>query len=317
MNTPVALIIFKRPSTTERVFEAIRQAKPSKLFVIADGARLDRPGEVEKCEATRAIIEQVDWDCEVLKYYSDINRGVKWNVVDGLNWVFNNVDEAIILEDDCLPHPTFFRYCEELLNYYRNDKRVMTISGNNFQFGQKRTDYSYYFSRYPNTWGWATWKRAWQSFDIEMKLWEKIRDNNYLELIFEEPKLASYWSYVFQSAYDDKIIAWDYQWIFNSWVNSGLCIIPNVNLVSNIGYGEEATNTKDVISPYSNIPFREMHFPISHSPFVFRHAEADRFIQNTHYYQTNQFIRTMDKAKKILGKMQSLVSWQKIFRYQT
>ena len=308
MNTPVALIIFKRAKTTERVFEAIRQAKPSRLFVIADGARTDRPVEAEKCEKTRAIIEKVDWDCEVLKHYSDINRGVKWNVVDGLNWVFDNVDEAIILEDDCLPHPTFFRYCEELLNYYRNDKRIMTISGNNFQFGKQRTEYSYYFSRYPNTWGWATWKRAWQSFDIEMKLWEKIRDNNYLKLILEEPELASYWNYVFQCAYDDKITAWDYQWILTSWINNGLCIIPNVNLVSNIGYGEEATNTKDVISPYSNIPLREMHFPMLHSPFVFRHAGADKFIQTTHYYQTNSFLRTVDKAKKILAQMQSLIS---------
>ncbi|MEW6491011.1 MAG: glycosyltransferase family 2 protein, partial [Cyanobacteriota bacterium] len=164
MKTPVVFIIFNRPDTTQKVFEAIRQAHPPLLFVIADGPRPNKPGEDQKCAATRAIIDQVDWDCEVLTNYSEINLGCERRVSSGLNWVFDTVEEAIILEDDCLPHPTFFSFCEELLDYYRNDQRVMVITGQNVQFGRKRTDYTYYFSRYNHCWGWASWRRAWRSY---------------------------------------------------------------------------------------------------------------------------------------------------------
>ena len=147
LNTPVVLIIFNRPDTTAKVFEAIRQAKPSQLLVIADGPRPEKPGEAEKCAATRAIIDRIDWDCEVLKNYSEINLGCQQRVSSGLDWVFQTVETAIILEDDCLPHPTFFRFCAELLAKYRDEPRVMAISGDNFQCGQNsETDKSYYFS---------------------------------------------------------------------------------------------------------------------------------------------------------------------------
>lgn len=150
LTTPVAFLVFNRPDTTIRVFEEIRRARPPKLLVVADGARADRPGEAEKCAQVRAIVEQVDWECGVLKNYADDNMGCKRRISSGLDWVFANVEEAIILEDDCLPHPSFFRFCEELLRRYRDDERVMMISGDNFQFGKKRTDYSYYFSKYPH-----------------------------------------------------------------------------------------------------------------------------------------------------------------------
>ena len=152
-STPVAFIIFNRPDTTKRVFAEIAKARPPKLLVIADGPRADHPADVEKCAAVRAIIDGVDWDCEVLKNYSDVNLGCKRRVSSGLDWVFDTVEEAIILEDDCLPHPTFFRFCEEMLEKYRDDKRIAMISGDNLQFGRKRTGYSYYFSRYPHIWG--------------------------------------------------------------------------------------------------------------------------------------------------------------------
>ena len=174
LTTPVAFLIFNRPDTTARVFEAIRQAKPPKLLVVADGPRPDRPDDVEKCKAARAIIDRVDWACEVLTNYSDLNLGCGKRPATGITWVFEQVEEAIIFEDDCLPHPSFFRFCEELLNYYRHDERIMVISGNNFQFGRNRTDDSYYFSRYNHIWGWASWRRAWEYFDYDLKLWPKI-----------------------------------------------------------------------------------------------------------------------------------------------
>jgi hypothetical protein len=282
MQTPVALIIFKRPETTKRVFEVIRQVKPPKLLLIADGPRKDKPDEAEKCSATRAIIEKVDWDCEVLKNYSNINLGCGKCPAMGITWVFEQVEEAIILEDDCVPHPTFFRFCEELLKRYRDDERIMIISGNNFQFGRQRTEHSYYFSRYTHSWGWATWRRAWEYYDFEMKLWPKIRDSELLKYILEEPSALKYWTRIFQQIYEKKITsAWDYQWTFACWLQNGLTILPNVNLVSNIGFGTESTHTVDSKNPFANLPVQEMYLPLNHPPFVIRDNEADKFTQNT------------------------------------
>jgi len=304
LNTPVVLILFKRPTTTKRVFEEIRKAKPAKLLVIADGPRPDRPGEDEACAATRAIIDSVDWDCEVLKNYSETNLGCGRRVSSGLNWVFNTVEEAIILEDDCVPHPTFFRFCEELLKRYRNDDRISTISGQNVQFGRRRTEYSYYFSRYTQCWGWATWRRAWQNYDFDMKLWPEVRDKNLLQYVLKESKAVKVWTNVFQSMYEKKIDTWDYQWTFASFIDSRLTIISDVNLSSNIGYGSEgSTHTQEATSPYSNLPVEPMTFPLKHPPSVIRNVAADEFTQNTLFdYDPNLFKRIKRKLRKMRQK---------------
>jgi hypothetical protein len=208
LKTPVALIIFKRPQETERVFAEIRKVKPQKLLVVADGPRADRPGEDQDCDRARAIIDRVDWDCEVLKNYADINLGCKQRVSSGINWVFDTVEEAIILEDDCLPHPTFFRFAEELLDRYRDDQRILSISGQNVQFGRKRTDYSYYFSRYNHCWSWASWRRAWQHYDLDMKLWPEIRDGNFLVDVLGDSHAAKVWTNTFQLCYEKKLQSW-------------------------------------------------------------------------------------------------------------
>jgi hypothetical protein len=284
LTTPVAFLIFNRPDTTARVFEAIRQAKPPKLLVVADGPRPDRPDDVEKCKAARAIIDKVDWDCAVLTNYSDLNLGCKNRVSSGLDWVFSLVEEVIILEDDCLPHPSFFRFCQDLLDYYRDDERIMAISGDNFQLGRKRTEYSYYFSRYNHIWGWASWRRAWQYYDVKMRLWQEIRDCNWLEYILGEGQSVKYWTKIFQSAYDGKIDTWGYRWTFACWIQNGLTILPNVNLVSNIGFGEGATHTSSSKSKVANLPVEEMIFPLKHPPFLLRHVEADDFTHNNIFY---------------------------------
>ena len=279
LQTPVCLIAFNRPDTTQKVFEAIRQVKPPKLLVIADGARADRPEEAEKCAKTREIINQVDWDCEVLTNYSDINLGCRKRVSSGLNWVFEQVEEAIILEDDCLPHPTFFRFCEELLERYRDNERVMAISGDNFQWGRKRTDYSYYFSRYNHIWGWASWRRAWRLYDLEMKIWPEVRDGNWLKDILQDSDAVNYWTKIFQGVYEG-FNTWDYPWTFACWIHNGLTILPKVNLVSNIGFGAEATHTKSV-SKFANMPTEEMSFPLQHPPFMIRDSQADEITETT------------------------------------
>lgn len=283
LKTPVAFLIFNRPDTTEKVFQTIRQAKPPKLLVVADGPRPNRPNDIDKCKAARAIVEQVNWDCEVLTNYSATNLGCKNRVSSGLDWVFKTVEEAIILEDDCVPHPSFFRYCEELLDYYRHDERIMMISGDNFQLGKKRTEYSYYFSRYPHCWGWASWRRAWQYYDSEMKLWQESRRCKFLEAVFEDSREVKYRDRIFQNTYEGKINSWDYQWSFACAIQNGLTILPNHNLVSNIGFGVEATHTNNSKNPLKILSVKEMYFPLKHPPFIIRNIDADKFTWKSIY----------------------------------
>ncbi|TLD42258.1 MAG: HlpA protein [Candidatus Jettenia ecosi] len=302
LETPVVFLIFNRPDTTEKVFEVIRQAKPPKLLVVADGPRADRSGEVEKCAAVRAIIDRVDWDCEVLKNYSDINMGCKQRISSGLDWVFDTVEEAIILEDDCLPHPTFFRFCEELLEKYRSDERIAMIGGINFQFGKKRTNNSYYFSRYNHIWGWASWSRAWQYYDVEMRAWPLIRDGKWLEDILGDSRLAKHWEGVFQATFEGKINTWDYQWAFACWMQGALAILPNSNLVSNIGFNTEATHTSGQ-NAFANMRTESLEFPLLHPRYLIHDAMADKYTEKVHFSINSTPIRVINKFKKILNKL--------------
>ena len=211
LSTPVALIIFNRPDLTEIVFEAIRQAKPQKLLVVADGPR--SPEEAEKCDRTRAIIDRVDWDCQVLTNFSDTNLGSKYRISSGLDWVFSQVEEAIILEDDCLPSPSFFYFCQELLEKYRDDDRIMHIGGTNIQFGQSRTPYSYYFSKYAQIWGWASWRRAWQNYDVEIANWKEFKSSEIIKSVHTNPYEQRYWFDILERVYKKSLnTCWDYQW---------------------------------------------------------------------------------------------------------
>jgi len=301
LKTPVALIIFNRPDSTEKVFESIRQAKPQKLFVIADGPRLDKPGEAEKCAATRAIIEQVDWDCEVLKNYSDVNLGCGKRPATGISWVFEQVEEAIILEDDCLPHPTFFQFCEELLEKYREEPQVMGICGSNYKMGDP--SYSYYFSRYFICWGWATWRRAWCHFDYEMKRWPEILETGWLDEFLQDRRVVKDWTIKFNQAYygSSSSYAWSYQLQFACWQQNALVVRPNGNLVSNLGFGAEATHTTDSDSSYAVLPFDLISFPLKHPQTIVRDVKADNLIHNDWLRQKSRIYRAYKKVKKILS----------------
>jgi hypothetical protein len=280
MHTPVALLIFNRPELTEQVFAEIARARPAKFLVIADGPRPDQKGEAERCAATRAIIERVDWECEVLKNYSDVNLGCGGRPATGIRWVFEQVEEAIILEDDCLPHPTFFRYCEELLARFRHDGRVMHISGDNFLYGRKLTPFSYFFSCYGLSWGWASWRRAFQHYDREIKLWPAVRDTTWLLDICGNSTAVEHWKGIFDRAYAEggHNDYWDFQWVFACWVQRGLSILPNINLISNIGFGADATHTGNPEHKLANLATGEMLFPLNHPPHVVRHAKTDQII---------------------------------------
>jgi len=276
LSTPVAFIIFNRPDTTERVFTEIAKAKPPKLLVIGDGARSGREGEAEKVALCRAIIERVDWACELLTNYSEINLGCKERVSSGLDWVFEQVEEAIILEDDCLPNQTFFRFCEEMLTRYSEDQRISMVSGNNFQFGKSVTDCSYYFSKYTHIWGWASWRRAWRSYDVKASAWPQFLKEGWLDQVSANCGEKEYWLDAFNGVYAGSIDTWDYQWSLACFSEGSISIMPNINLISNIGFGENATHTFGE-SIYANLPTVEMNFPLTHPVFFLPNLKADMF----------------------------------------
>lgn len=242
VKTPVLFIIFNRPETTRRVFDVIRKYKPTELYIAADGPREGKLGEKEKCEEARKITEKINWPCKVKRLYRDRNLGCKYGPYTAINWFFENVEEGIILEDDCFPDISFFDFCHNLLRKYRNNSKIMHITGDNFQNGIHRGESgaSYYFSKYPNTWGWATWRRAWKNYSIKIDTSNKKYSN-----WFSGMKLLEkiYWASQFYCVNSNLLDAWDYQWLFTVLSNKSLCVVPNVNLVKNIGDGQDATHT--------------------------------------------------------------------------
>lgn len=300
LKSPVLFLVFNRPDTTKLVLEAIRQARPSQLFVAADGPREGKSGEAEKCaDARRIVYDGIDWDCEVKTLFRDRNLGCKVAVSHAIDWFFEHTGEGIILEDDCLPHPTFFRFCEELLDRYRDDKRIAQISGDNFQFGKKRTEYSYYFSRYSHIWGWASWRRAWKNYDVDMKSWPEIRDNGWLQDWLGNKKLIQYWMRIFERAYQGELDTWDYQWTFTCWVQKRLTILPNVNLVSNIGFNVDATHTSYKNDKSANIPVEAMEFPLRHPPFMSRDVRSDKLTDKR--YLVSFIDKVKNKIRRVIN----------------
>lgn len=264
-NTPVLLVVFNRPDTTWRVFEEIRKVKPTSLFIAADGPRENRPDDIEKCREVRKIVSNIDWPCDAKTLFREANLGCKYGVSSAINWFFDNVEEGIILEDDDLPDQSFFPFCRELLKKYRDDSRVMHISGNNFQQNNKHFNPQddYYFSSVPHIWGWATWRRAWKSYDVEAQQWPAMKKSGMLGKIFEDNAVAFFWGNSFQRYYDKKINSYDGQWPLACLYNRGLSVTPTVNLVSNIGFGNDATHTSSQ-TEYSNLPTRSVNFPLKH-----------------------------------------------------
>lgn len=285
MRTPVALLIFNRPDTTARVLAGIAKVKPAKLFVFGDGPRSDRPDDKEKCAAAREVVTRVvDWECEVITKFAASNLGCGRGPVAGIGWVFSQVDRAIILEDDCVPQPGFFAFCDELLEKYRDDERVMHIAGKTVQGRWTRDRFSYSFSHHPISWGWATWRRAWRFHDPAVSRWPELRETSWLTDIVEHPRAVAFFRELFDRAYERRgdVDYWDYQWAFACWAENGLSIWPNATLVSNIGFGHpDATHTLSGDDPLTTkdpkISREDGLFPLRHPTHVRRIREADRF----------------------------------------
>lgn len=276
-DTPVVLVLFNRPELTARVFAEIARVQPSRLLAIADGPRPDRPGEDQQCALARAVLDRVDWPCTLETQFSDRNLGCRVRLATGLTWAFSRVDEAIILEDDCLPDPSFFPFCAELLARFRDDERIAQIGGINIQ-PQPLAHASYYASRYNHIWGWASWRRAWQHYDVTMSSWPQLRDRDWLGERLGHRGLARYWSEIFERTYQGDIDTWDYQWIFASWRQDMLTLLPAVNLVSNLGFGADATHTRGP-NRFSACPTVPMRFPLCHPKTLVRDTEADAYTE--------------------------------------
>ena len=267
LDTPVTFIIFNRPEKAEIVFEQIRQAKPRQLFIIGDGARASQPGEEATVALGRHIVSQVDWDCDVQVNFAPHNMGARRRVASGLDWVFSHVEETIILEDDCLPEPSFFPYCEELLDRFRTDERIALISGNNHLKGKKVSPESYTFSGTGHTWGWATWKRVWEGFGGEHGLkdsWTKAERTHILRQI---PSLTWRISFGRMLKHAAHLDAWDIPFSVHCQEKGYVSVVPEVNLVTNIGFGVGSTHTK-FESLTLQSPSEPLEFPLRHPTII-------------------------------------------------
>jgi hypothetical protein len=280
LRTPIVLLCFNRPAKTQAVMQTIRAARPHRLYVVADGGRVDVEGEAESCAAVRRIATAVDWPCEVFTDFAPQNLGCYRRVASGLSWAFGQSEELIILEDDCLAHPDFFTFCDELLERYRHDERIFAVSGDNFQKGPPRTADSYYFSRIFHCWGWASWRRSWQSVDLEMTDWPVLRDGGWLEDAFADRRMVEYFTRAFDETYHGRNSSWAYRASFSSLAQGRVNILPGVNLVRNIGLDEQATHTAE--SGHMERAAGGLPFPLRHprTLIVDRRADNATFVQD-------------------------------------
>lgn len=292
-ETPILLLIFNRPDTTLVVFEQIKKIKPKRLFVAADGPRETVPGEKEKCAATRQIIDFVDWECEINTLFRDKNLGCGLAVSSAITWFFEQVPEGIILEDDCFPDLSFFGYCEELLIKYRNTDRVKLVGGNNFQNGIKRGSGSYYFTHYPEIWGWASWRRTWMEYDFNMEDLEEAFTTGKIKNAFKTTAEKEYWYGKFTKAKVGHINTWDYQLMFSILTNGGLAISPQVNLVANIGIANNPTHLS-LHDSNKHLKVHSLEFPLVHPDMVVD-READNYtftqIYSRSFSRLNRLVR--------------------------
>lgn len=278
LNTPVLLLIFNRPQCTIPVFNQIRKARPKQLFIAADGPR-EGMNEEAKCDAARSVVSRIDWECEVKTLFSEKNWGCGKGPERGIAWFFDHVEQGIILEDDCLPAPSFFLFCEMLLNRFRDDTRIMEIGAANLiESSCKGDECSYYFSEHNHTWGWATWRRAWKLYDYQLSRFKDSSIQEFLYNTFNSDLERDYFMNIFSQTYNnnESVTWWDYQWEFARRINGGLSVISRNNLIINLGLGKDATHTLDAHGLGSDLRWNDISFPIKHPPFMMAHKERDK-----------------------------------------
>lgn len=298
LSVPIVFLVFNRPELTAQVFTRICDARPSRLFVVADGPRPGHAADKEKCRQVRELIERgIDWECEVVRDYSASNLGCGRRVASGLTNAFKQVEEAIILEDDCLPDPSFFRFCAELLERYRNEPKVGLVSGSHHRLEPSPCRESYYFCRYGNIWGWATWRRAWQKFDYAMSDWPQWREAGGVERLFPQSEVRAFWRKIWDETAAGKYDTWDYQWTYCYMRHGMLGALPRAALIENIGFGSGATHTREAEPCHPSV--EPMRFPLQHPATIEPDSEAEATA-------ARRFFSQPPLRRRIVAKLASL-----------
>ncbi|ELP5730591.1 hypothetical protein QTV44_003878 [Vibrio vulnificus] len=300
LNTAVLFLVFNRLDTTKQVFEAIRKAKPPRLYIAADGARENKEGEAEKVQAVRDfILQSIDWECDVKTLFRDKNIGCKYAVSGAITWFFDNEEQGIILEDDCLPSQSFFWYCEELLQKYKDDDRIFLVSGDSRGAESFGMEEDYGFCKYSLIWGWASWARAWKRYDPELEDWPSKR-HILPKKVSRHKATARFWSATFEKLHNKEIDTWDYQFCYLLLKNEGKCIVPKVNLISNIGFGFDATHTFDSNSANANREKKEINIPLTHVYNVESEKRINDFYDKNDFYLNHFIVRVINKFSRVL-----------------
>jgi hypothetical protein len=264
LDTPILFLTYKRFGTSELVFESIKRVKPKKLYFVSNAPKNNDLEEFEKILKVRSLINQIDWDCDVKTLFREEYLEVKQSITLSISWFFSLEEKGIILEDDCVPSLSFFTFCQELLNFYENNTEVYSIGGCCFFEDLNLPDNEYRFSKHAYIWGWATWRRAWLKYDLNMVEWPEFKNSNSFKSIFKNILVRYYWIRIFNLVYTSKINTWDYQWLYSIWLNDGITIIPNRNLISNVGFGLDSNFTHDNNSLEANMKVSEVRFPLNH-----------------------------------------------------
>jgi hypothetical protein len=298
-NTPILLLIFNRPDTTELVFNEIRKQKPKYLYIAADGPRKNNTTDADLCEKSIAIATNIDWDCEVKTLLREENLGCGAAPAQAITWFFENVEQGIILEDDCIPNDSFFNYCETLLDKYKESPNLMMICGTSYQPEPLNED-TYYFSKYPHAWGWATWKRGWIKYNFKIDDIDQETITSVIENTFSTNRERKLWKRNLRMIIEG-LDAWDYQWMYFIWKNDGLCITPWQNMISNIGFGPRATHTFDINSDQSNMIQHEIG-EIKHPDFLAVNEKADKY-ERYHILMETDWVYYQNKFRSVLKRL--------------
>jgi hypothetical protein len=301
---PILFILFNRLGTAQKVFAEIKKYQPAVLYISADGHRPDKNGEEEVCKSVREwVLTNIDWRCKVKTLFHEKNLGCGRAPSAAISWFFENEEQGIILEDDCVPSQNFFLFCEQMLTYYKDNSRISIISGCNFDTSKTHsTSDSYFYSVFPYTWGWATWRRNWEGYDYSISKWKNTNQKKMLAYLFKEKKYVLAWKKIFDKlSRDVPDDIWDYQFFFQCFKRKQLSVVPSVNLVTNIGGGNQATHTVNDDNPKINLKTEAMIFPLVHPKELKRNFKYDIFLQKLNYGVIEQ-VAVFNKIKRIIKK---------------
>lgn len=285
-KVPVLFLTFNRPRQTRLALERILLAGPSKIYVHSDGPRAHIAGEAEKVEEVRTIIRtQIGDRVPVLTLFRSENMGLRAGVFDALNWFFDREPQGIVLEDDCVPDLTFFPFCAEILQRYADDEQVMHIGGSNLAEAHTAgLGTSFVFSRFTFVWGWASWRRAWQKMSLQLDGLDEFEQSGAIQNYLRNPMAQAYMLDKFRVTRSGKNNSWAYAWFYSVLKNKGLCVVPTLNLVQNVGIGSEDATHTTRSNDRAQLRARTLAFPL-----VFpEHREPDPLLEQQFFYHSQK-----------------------------